>query len=427
MRLGGRIEAASEVLEDVLSRRTPVAMALRDWGKAHRFAGSKDRSAIGNIVYDGLRQKSSLGFRMDSEDPRSLALAAVVFSGGISVEDIVSQTEGDKHFGAPLTPDQIAKLKGKISLGTAPDWVKADVPEWIWPSFESNFDEEAIVEGKALAIRPPLDIRVNSIKASKGEIKIDAATDTPISPIGLRLPPIIGQGRHPNVQIEPDFMTGKLEIQDEGSQIVSQLIAAMPGETVLDYCAGGGGKSLALAADMKNQGVVHAFDIDKRRLAPTYDRSARAGASIIEVIQPPAKNLEALKGKMDRVLVDAPCTGVGTWRRKADAKWRLSEDALARRMKEQVKVLDEAQAFVRPGGYLFYVTCSMLPSENEHQVYSFLERSPDFTLLSAGEVWEEKFGVDCPKPWSADGCTLTLTPASTYTDGFFFSVMEKKS
>lgn len=427
MRLGGRIQAASEVLEDVLSRRTPVAMALRDWGKAHRFAGSKDRSAIGNIVYDGLRQKSSLGFRMDSEDPRSLALAAVVFSGGISVEDIVSQTEGDKHFGAPLTPDQIAKLKGKISLGTAPDWVKADVPEWIWPSFESNFDEEAIVEGKALAIRPPLDIRVNSIKASKGEIKIDAATDTPISPIGLRLPPIIGQGRHPNVQIEPDFMTGKLEIQDEGSQIVSQLIAAMPGETVLDYCAGGGGKSLALAADMKNQGVVHAFDIDKRRLAPTYDRSARAGASIIEVIQPPAKNLEALKGKMDRVLVDAPCTGVGTWRRKADAKWRLSEDALARRMKEQVKVLDEAQAFVRPGGYLFYVTCSMLPSENEHQVYSFLERSPDFTLLSAGEVWEEKFGVDCPKPWSADGCTLTLTPASTYTDGFFFSVMEKKS
>jgi len=394
----------------------------------YRFgAGSKDRSAIGNIVYDGLRQKSSLGFRMDSEDPRSLALAAVVFSGGISVEDIVSQTEGDKHFGAPLTPDQIAKLKGKISLGTAPDWVKADVPEWIWPSFESNFDEEAIVEGKALAIRPPLDIRVNSIKASKGEIKIDAATDTPISPIGLRLPPIIGQGRHPNVQIEPDFMTGKLEIQDEGSQIVSQLIAAMPGETVLDYCAGGGGKSLALAADMKNQGVVHAFDIDKRRLAPTYDRSARAGASIIEVIQPPAKNLEALKGKMDRVLVDAPCTGVGTWRRKADAKWRLSEDALARRMKEQVKVLDEAQAFVRPGGYLFYVTCSMLPSENEHQVYSFLERSPDFTLLSAGEVWEEKFGVDCPKPWSADGCTLTLTPASTYTDGFFFSVMEKKS
>ena len=130
---------------------------------------------------------------------------------------------------------------------------------------------------------------------------------------------------------------------------------------------------------------------------------------------------------MDRVLVDAPCTGVGTWRRKADAKWRLSEDALARRMKEQVKVLDEAQAFVRPGGFLFYVTCSMLAAENEHQVYSFLERYPDFTMLSAGEVWEEKFGVDCPKPWSADGCTLTLTPASTNTDGFFFAVMEKKT
>ena len=427
MRLGGRIQAASEVLEDVLSQRTPVAMALRDWGKSHRFAGSKDRSAIGNIVYDALRQKSSLGFRMDSDDPRSLALASAIYAGGISVDDLLSQTKDDKHFGAPLTQDQIEKLKGKISLETAPEWVKADVPEWIWPAFETNFDEEAVVEGRALATRPPLDIRVNSIKTSKHDIKIENATDTAISPIGLRLPPVKGQGRHPNIQIEPDFMTGKLEIQDEGSQIVSLLIAAKPGDTVLDYCAGGGGKSLALASDMNNQGVVHAFDIDKRRLAPTYERSARAGASIINVIQPPASNLDSLKGQVDRVLVDAPCTGVGTWRRKADAKWRLSEDALARRMKEQVKVLDEAQAFVRPGGFLFYVTCSMLAAENEHQVYSFLERSPDFTMLSAGEVWEEKFGVDCPKPWSADGCTLTLTPASTNTDGFFFAVMEKKT
>ena len=128
---------------------------------------------------------------------------------------------------------------------------------------------------------------------------------------------------------------------------------------------------------------------------------------------------------MDRVLVDAPCTGVGTWRRKPDAKWRLTEDALGRRMQEQVKVLDEAKHFVKPGGLLFYVTCSMLAAENEAQVYAFLERTPEFTMLSAGEVWEDRFGVDAPKPWSADGCTLTLSPASTNTDGFFFAVMEK--
>lgn len=425
MRLGGRIQAAAEVLEDVTERRTPVTMALRDWGKAHRFAGSKDRSAIGNIVLDALRRKSSIAFRMDDNSPRALALGATVFSGDISVDDILEQTKGDKHFGTPLTNDQIAKLRGQIKLDTAPEWVRADVPDWLWPAFETNFDEEAIAEGVALTQRPPLDVRANAIKATRQQLNQTSASPTDISPIGLRFPPVQGFGRHPNLNADPDFLTGKMEIQDEGSQIVSLLVAAKPGETILDYCAGGGGKSLALASDMNNEGAIYAYDIDKRRLAPTYERAMRAGASSIKVSPPPAKTLNHLRGKVDRVLVDAPCTGVGTWRRKPDAKWRLTEDALGRRMQEQVKVLDEAQAFVRPGGLLFYVTCSVLAAENEAQVYAFLERTSEFTLLSAGEVWEERFGDDAPKPWSADGCTLTLTPASTNTDGFFFAVMEK--
>jgi 16S rRNA (cytosine967-C5)-methyltransferase len=425
MRLGGRIQAAAEVLEDVIERRTPVTMALRDWGKAHRFAGSKDRSAIGNIVLDALRRKSSIGFRMDDLSPRALAIGAAVFSGGISVEDILEQTEGDTHFGAPLTESQIAKLRGQINLETAPEWIRADVPDWIWPAFETNFDEEAVNEGEALTHRPPLDVRANAIKAKRDDLDMPNASPTIISPVGMRFPPVVGSGRHPNIQSDPEFLTGKFEIQDEGSQIVSLLVAAKPGETVLDYCAGGGGKSLAVAADMDNEGAVHAFDIDKRRLAPTYERAMRAGATIIKVTQPPAKSLNHLRGKCDRVLVDAPCTGVGTWRRKPDAKWRLTEDALGRRMQEQVKVLDEAKNFVKPGGYLFYVTCSMLAAENEAQVYAFLERDSDFTLLSAGEVWEDRFGTEVNKPWSADGCTLTLSPASTNTDGFFFAVMEK--
>jgi len=417
MRLGGRIQAAAEVLEDVTQRRTPVTMALRDWGKAHRFAGSKDRSAIGNIVLDALRRKSSIAFRMDDDSPRALALGATVFSGGISVDDILEQTKGDKHFGAPLTDDQIAKLCGQIKLDTAPEWVRADVPDWLWPAFETNFDEEAVVEGRALTNRPPLDVRANTIKSTRDQLNQPSASPTDISPIGLRFPSVEGFGRHPNLNADPDFLTGKMEIQDEGSQIVSLLVAAKPGETILDYCAGGGGKSLALASDMNNEGAIYAYDIDKRRLAPTYERAMRAGASMIKVSPPPAKTLNHLRGKVDRVLVDAPCTGVGTWRRKPDAKWRLTEDALGRRMQEQVKVLDE----------VFYVTCSVLAAENEAQVYAFLERTPEFTLLSAGEVWEERFGADAPKPWSADGCTLTLTPASTNTDGFFFAVMEKST
>jgi len=429
MRLGGRIQAAAEVLEDILERKTPATMALRDWGKKHRFAGSKDRSAIGNYVHDALRCKSSLGFRMNSDAPRSLALASAVFMGDHSVDELIVALKDDPHAPDDLNESEINYLKGAIKLDSAPHWVQADVPEWVWPMFETNFDEEAIAEGKALTTRPPLDLRVNTIKAKREKVlaslKVKGLKATEISPIGLRVEAQTGSGRLPNVQIEPEYQTGQIEIQDEGSQIVSLLIDAKPGETVLDYCAGGGGKSLALAADMENKGSVFGFDIDKRRLSPLYQRAQRAGASIIDVRQPPSENLKDLVGKMDRVLIDAPCTGVGTWRRKPDAKWRLSEEALVRRNNEQRSVLKSAKGFVKPGGLLFYVTCSMLAEENEAQVYAFLEEYENFTLLSAGEVWEEKFGVDGPKPWSADGCTFTLTPSSTHTDGFFFAVMER--
>jgi len=429
MRLGGRIQAAAEVLEDILERKTPATMALRDWGKAHRFAGSKDRSAIGNYVHDALRCKSSLAYRMDSQTPRSLALASAVFMGGRTSEELQEAFDGDKHAPSTLNAHELVKLAGSINLKSAPEWVQADVPEWLWPAFENNFEEEAVTEGQALTTRPPLDLRVNTIKSSLAAahkaLKDHGAKPCDISPVGLRIHALKGDGRLPNIQIEEGYQTGSIEIQDEGSQIVSLLIDAKPGDKILDYCAGGGGKSIALAADMDNQGSVFGFDIDKRRLAPLYQRAQRAGASIIDVRQPPSEGLKDLVGKMDRVLIDAPCTGVGTWRRKPDAKWRLNEQALERRNNEQRSVLHSAKGFVRPGGLMFYVTCSILAEENEAQVYAFLEDNKNFTLLSAGEVWEEKFGVDAPKPWSADGCTLTLTPASTNTDGFFFAVMER--
>jgi len=431
MRLGGRLQASVEVLEDVLERRTPVSLALRDWGKAHRFAGSKDRSAIGNYVLDSLRHKSSLAYRMDNESARSLVLGTAVFLYGMNPKTLNTDFEGDEHAPDKMTATELANLSGAIDLESAPDWIRADIPEWLWPAFENNFGEESIKEGQALTARPPLDLRCNTIKMTPekaGKILADfGAEPCQLSPVGFRVPPTTGDGRLPNIQIEEIFQTGGVEIQDEGSQLVSLLVDAKPGETILDYCAGGGGKALAMAADMNNEGAVHTFDIDKRRLAPVYQRSQRAGADIIKVHQPPEKTLNFLRGKCDRVLIDAPCTGVGTWRRKPDAKWRLSEESLEVRNKEQAQVLKAAKEFVRPGGLLFYVTCSVLAEENEGQVYKFLESNPEFTLISAGEVWEEKFGVKDFKPWSEDGCTITLTPATTNTDGFFMAVMEKKT
>lgn len=430
MKLGGRIAAAEAVLDDCFRRRTPASDALRDWGKSNRFAGSKDRSAIGNIVHDVLRRRLSLAWVMDDDRPRALVLAALRDDWKMDADAISVAFKDDKFSPEPLSAREIKMLSGAIKLSDAPECVQADVPDWIWPEFYNNFGDEAIEEGRALSRRAPLDLRVNRLKSDqKSALKLLAGTGAhpcPIAPNGLRIAPGFGLDRLPNITADPAFLTGAVEIQDAGSQIAALMLGAQPGETVLDYCAGGGGKTLALAAEMRNSGALHAYDIDKRRLAPLYQRAMRAGATNIEVHQPPGKSLAALKGKMDRVLVDAPCSGSGTWRRKPDSKWRLSLSSLETRTKEQKQVLQQASAYVRPGGIFTYLTCSVLGVENEAQIYGFLESNPDFSLLSAGELWEERIGVGKAKPWSEDGCTVTMTPASTDTDGFFCAVMVRR-
>ena len=431
MKFGGRVQAAIEILDDIIEHRTPAAHALRDWGKAHRFAGSKDRAAIGAIVFDALRRKSSTLWRMDTNTARALGLGTLVFGWGETVETLEAAFADDGYSPAPLTGAEKLSLAKTRHLDMAPDWIRADIPEWLWPAFENNFTDNAITEGQALLVRPPLDLRANLLKSNRlkvlEKLKDIGGEPTSLSPFGIRIKAGQGLDRLPNVQADPVFLTGEVEIQDEGSQLVSLLVDAKPGEKVLDYCAGGGGKTLALAADMKNKGTIYAYDIDKRRLAPLYARAARAGANNIEIIQPSQAGLGKLRNAMDRVLVDAPCTGSGTWRRKPDAKWRLSLATLEVRLAEQKTVLDQARQYVRPGGLLFYVTCSLLAEENEGQIYPFLEDNADFELLSAGEVWQDKIGTEKSMPWSEDGCSLTMTPASTNTDGFFFAVMQRKT
>ena len=222
------------------------------------------------------------------------------------------------------------------------------------------------------------------------------------------------------------YQKGWFEVQDEGSQVVSDLVFAQPGEQVLDFCAGAGGKTLALAAQMENRGQVHAYDSDRNRLKPIHERVRRAGARNVQVHEPGA-DLSALVGKMDRVLIDAPCTGSGTWRRRPDAKWKLTPEQLEARLVEQDEVLSEAAPFVKPNGYLCYVTCSVFPEENEARVQTFMEDNPSFELLSAGEAWQDLFGFEKPQPWSSDMMSVTLTPQTTRTDGFFFAVMGRKA
>lgn len=431
MRLGGRIAAAAEVLDDMSVRRRPVADALKDWGLSHRFAGSGDRSAIGNLVYDVLRRRRSLAARMGSESAGDLVYAAVVDSGW-SIDALTSAVDGDRF--APNLPsrDTLDRFVADTGPGDVADAVWADVPDWLVEPLEASLGSDWIEEARALADRPPLDLRANLLRSTRDAVVADLAPlgagPGPLSPWGLRIPPIEGDGRHPNVQVERGFQTGTFEIQDEGSQLAALLAGAEPTQRVLDYCAGAGGKTLALAAAAGNEAELHAFDADRQRLAPIWDRLSRAGAEAI--VHQPREDMADLRGTMNLVVVDAPCTGSGTWRRRPDAKWRLTEGQLQKRMAEQDQVLDRASAFAATGGRLAYITCSVLRGENAERIESFLATHPEWHLLDAEAVWAQRL-PNAPRAYRVEriesGAVLTLTPRLSGTDGFFFALMERRA
>ncbi len=332
------VSAAIEILDDLAQRRRPAAEALKDWGVSHRFAGSKDRAAIASLVFDALRKRASAAYVMGAETPRAIMLGALREARGANATEISILCSGEGHAPAPLSDDERARLQGAM-LDGAPDYVRGDYPQWLAERFSAAFGPRAAEEGAALAARAPIDLRVNILKASREQALEKLAhlspTLTPLSPIGLRIE--AGQGRGPALTAETAYVKGLVEPQDEASQLASLLCAASPGEQVLDLCAGGGGKALALAAQMHNRGQVYAYDDDGRRLMPIHERLERAGARNIQVRAPRGKAdvLADLEGRCDLVLIDAPCTGTGAWRRHPDAKWRLAPGALELRLKEQ--------------------------------------------------------------------------------------------
>jgi 16S rRNA (cytosine967-C5)-methyltransferase len=426
MRLGGRLAAAIEILDDMEKRHRPAAEALKDWGLSHRFAGAGDRAAIGNIVYDALRRRRSASWLLDSESGRAMAFGAMVVERGMDGAGINAALEGDRFAPEPLSADELAMMRAR-DLADAPDAVRADCPDWCVPLVESAFGSRWVEELSSLASRPPLDLRANTLEATRekvlAELQEAGAAASPIAPNGLRIAPIAGHGRHPNVQAEAAFQKGWFEVQDEGSQIVAELAGATPAMQVLDYCAGAGGKTLALAAAMGNRGQIFAHDSEKQRLAPIFDRLRRSGVRNVQTVAGQS-GLQPLREAMDLVLVDAPCTGSGTWRRRPDAKWRLTDRQLDVRLREQAAILAEAVNYVKPGGRLVYITCSIFPQENGMQIDALLSARPDFIMVDPKEIWNERFASHADKA-RINETGITLTPATTGTDGFFFSAVQR--
>ncbi len=429
MRLGGRLAAAIDVLEDIERRHRPVAEALKDWGVSHRFAGSGDRSAIGNIVYDALRRKRSAGWLLGADTPRAIGFGALLLEWNQTPQSLNEALGGDK-FAPPLLGDEELAGLGSRRLEDAPAGIRADCPDWCAPLLEASFGDAWVEEAGALSTRPPLDLRVNTLKANRDRILSElagvGAAASQLAPNGIRIPPIDGSGRHPNVQIEPAFQKGWFEVQDEGSQVAAELAGAAAGMQVLDYCAGAGGKTLALSATMENRGQLFAYDSDKSRLAPIFDRIRRAETRNVQVLSK-QQELAPLNGQMDLVLIDAPCTGSGTWRRRPDAKWRLTPRQLEVRVGEQAAILDAASAYVKPGGHLAYVTCSVFAAENGDQIDAFLARSPNFAPVDHEALWHARFAgkADAVRIDAQRG--ISLTPARSGTDGFFFCLLSRVS
>ncbi|MFC3693259.1 RsmB/NOP family class I SAM-dependent RNA methyltransferase [Chenggangzhangella methanolivorans] len=422
-------QAAIEVLTEIEERRSPAAKALKDWGAAHRFAGSGDRARIASLTYDALRQRASIAWRMGSDAPRALALGTLAFVRGVTADGLAASFSGDRH--APAAPDEAerAAIAG-CSLDGAPAHVAGDYPEWLDAGLAEAFGDDRAAEGAALAQRAPLDLRVNVLKGDRDKALAALAhlnaEATPLSPFGLRVA-LTSDGRGPPVQAEPAFLKGLVEVQDEGSQLAALLAGAGVGEQVVDFCAGAGGKTLALGAQMDNRGQLYAHDSDIRRLAPMHERAERAGLRNLQIRSPRgAKDVLAdLDERADLVLVDAPCTGTGTWRRNPDAKWRMRPGALEQRMIEQDAALDAAALLVRPGGRLVYVTCSLLPHENGARVAAFRERRPDFAPRPAAEAAAAVGAPSLAAHATEDGAAFLFTPRRSGTDGFFVAILTR--
>lgn len=434
MKDGGRIAAAIEVLEDVERTRRPVQDALKDWGLKHRFAGSRDRSAIGNLVFDALRCRASLSARIGSETPRLIVLAAYARVWGKGLDALDTALSDDRHSPVALSDGERQAIAAESFAPDTPRWKKSDVPEWLEASLVRAFGDRFEEEGAALAGRADVDIRVNRLKSDRatvlGALDHLGAAPCPLSPVGIRIPSGGTDEKPPHVASELAYKKGWFEIQDEGSQLAALMAGAEPGQQVIDLCAGAGGKSLALAAEMENRGQIYAYDSDRRRFGDILERIARSGAHNIQIREPKRSDvLSDLSARMDVVLADAPCTGSGTWRRRPDAKWRLAPGALEMRQREQAAVLSMGAGLVKPGGRLVYVTCSVLPEENEDRVADFLAERPEFALADGRAAFRAVTGAD-PDPRTevavSGGIALRLTPLVTNTDGFFCAILERR-
>lgn len=438
---GARLAAAIEILTELETGIKPVDVIIGAYFRSRRYAGSKDRRWVTSLLYELVRKQARIDWWLNrlapdqKPGPRLRLLADVALDPTTDSETLEKMFSGARHCPEPLSDAEkqlAAGLAGQpLSHPDQPAWVANEFPDWLEKPLMALWGDDLSRQVAALNKPAKLDLRVNRLKADRNQVLSALAGEgltaepMPYSPDGIR---VEGRPRLSGLDI---FRDGLIEVQDEGSQLAAQLTGAEPGHRVIDYCAGAGGKSLALAADMnvggRAKGWITACDIAFKRLKKLDDRAKRAGVRnirtrVLKSDQDPWIADSAQSA--DRVLVDAPCTGVGAWRRNADAKWRMTPDFVADMLGRQEKVLNNAAKLVKLGGRLIYVTCSPLPEENEHQVDRFLDGNQAFNRMDIRDIWVDRIGsTPCP----TDQADLRLTPADHGTDGFYITVLQRGS
>ncbi len=411
----------STLLAQVLSFGQPADALVSAYSRSHKKLGRQDRHEIAETVFAALRhlQKIQSALPEPVRESRRAALAALVLGRGLSISALADCTnEDDAQF--------LGYLKAQKNQFAEQLHTAAELPAWLIEQLRSQGwgDERILAFGRSTAAPAPLDLRVNTLKAKRSKVLAQLQSEgirceaTPYSPHGIRLHDKSALMRHPL------FLDGSIEVQDEGSQLLAQLTGARRGEIIVDFCAGAGGKTLALGAAMNNSGRLYAFDVAEKRLAKLKPRMTRAGLTNISpqrIGSETDPRLERLIGKADRVLVDAPCSGLGTLRRNPDLKYRQSPERIAELEKQQAAILEAAARLVRPGGQLVYATCSVLAAENEAQAERFSAAHPDWTLLNAAELLPPDIPPEVP-PLFSGSPYLQLDTASHRTDGFFAAV-----
>ena len=429
---GARAAAAIELLDNIAADETrPADRLITGWFRGRRFAGGGDRREIRSIVYAVLRRRAQIDWWIGREggrcDSRGRVIAALLLAAGWDAGRLDAAFDGGQYRPEPLddTERGLTALSGRpLDDAGQPLDVRCNVPSWIADPFRIALGEALERELAALLEEAPVDLRVNSLKASRAQVAAALAAggidtrETPFAPLGLRL------GARVNLGETPVLRDGLAEPQDEASQIAALLLEAQPGESVVDFCAGAGGKTLALAAAMENSGRLVAADVSEARLARAQPRVARAGVNIVEFqvldeedgLWPGAE-----AGGFERVLVDAPCSGTGAWRRNPDRRWRLRPEDVVKFEALQDSILDEAARLVKPGGRLLYAVCSLLAGECEGRIVAFLDRHPEYESIPVRKIWDRTVTGKYP----ANDQFLRLLPGRDGTDGFFVAVLRR--